>query len=200
MRPSVDWPELKNCDLTPRYESDGIPSSDLSSSCPDDNKLSLHDDEDVCSSMVEPGNITSSLHRPTLDNTIPYTCDICLPNPLCNSLSLCATAQKYFVNPLIWDITLQVTSMYDHMALGFSKHGKPDSNVSECCFDLSESRSALLVDVTPELTWQLDIQQANTLTSTQIGHGWKHLVLQKSRIYNVNQCGHNICTTLEQHV
>ena len=116
VRPMMDWPELKICDLTPRHESDVLSSSDLSSSCPDDNKLSLHDDEDVCSSMVEPGNITS-----TLDNSIESTRDshICLPTPLC-SLSLCATAKKDFVNPLIWDITLQVTSVYDHMARGFS--------------------------------------------------------------------------------
>ena len=56
-------------------------------------------------------------------------------------------------------------------------HGKPDSSVSECSLDLGESRPALLVDASPELTWQLDTQQANTLTSTQIGHWWKNSVL-----------------------
>ena len=69
VRPSKDWPELTNCDLTPRHESDAISSSsDLSYSCTNDNKLSLHDDEDVCSSMVTLGNITGTLH--TLDNSI----------------------------------------------------------------------------------------------------------------------------------
>ena len=73
-------------------------------------------------------------------------------------------------------------------------------NMVKCCLDLRELGPALLVDATPELTWQLDIQQANTLISTPIGHGWEHSVLKKSRIYNVNQGCHNICTTLEQQV
>ena len=49
--------------------------------------------------------------------------------------------------------------------------------LSVCSLDLSESRPALLVEATPELTWQLDTQQANTLTSTQIGHWWKNSVV-----------------------